>query len=391
MLKLMALVALEEESLDLACWQSTRGKRAPWNGQRVLDVALSVVRSMPRSALEILKSEAWKKSNGAPVVSLQDSVGWSVTCFDVVKNRSLLRELLRASPSTVPSGYWIADVLLPADQVLKGRFLAPGGTGSDKFEQALREGQKGKKLIQYVRRLWRANACSRDTHINELKSLLQGEEVAVEDEDENEDACNSSDEELAPIRDGDPLDEEQFFREIDEVELDESRKDDDDTFWRELEKAFPKDLESVRPPALPEAWSPPGPPLKKTKKSPAVMKRPASTSHIRSARAARPPAVSMLDFADDASRNTYLSEIGVPMECMPTQAPLGKGSYTVRTSGGAAVQVLVAKRKFFLVSKHGGVLEPGEKQTYTWGEYPMHVWKEVRAIAGWDDDATAAQ
>ncbi len=186
--------------------------------------------SIPGSALDILKSEAWKNKNGGPILCLKDEVGWSLTRVDVKNNNAILRIILTACPSSVPTGYWIADVLLLADRMLKGRFLAPAGTCSDKLSQALMEGGKAKKLIGYLRRMWRRHECSHDVSINELKSLLLREQ-------EVEHASDLQEVEWAPITNGDPSDEEQFFREIDELELDEARIDDDDTFLRDLEDA----------------------------------------------------------------------------------------------------------------------------------------------------------
>ena len=109
----------------------------------------------------------------------EDSVAWSVSESDIVTNLPLVEAVAEVYGHKVPSGFFLADVLLRLDELLAGRLLIPR---ESRFEtrqsMALCEGGKWKKLVQHLRQLWRDHPHgARTEEVARLKALLVKKEA----------------------------------------------------------------------------------------------------------------------------------------------------------------------------------------------------------------------
>ena len=82
-------------------WRSpTRGLKANWRLPDVEKLAADVWESLPSTVRGLLANP---KFQGAPLVSLKDSVGWRVKVQDLVNNKILILPILRMLPDRTPS------------------------------------------------------------------------------------------------------------------------------------------------------------------------------------------------------------------------------------------------------------------------------------------------
>ena len=132
----MALVAAQPS------WVSCRGRKAPWSEDEIKSAAQRLVDTMPAAAKDVIASPDWKKKGGGAIVTMKDEVGWTPTRSDIKNNSILLEVFLHHSPAKVPSGFWFADILLEADEMLDSKFLCPGKSRPEKMLQAVGEGGK---------------------------------------------------------------------------------------------------------------------------------------------------------------------------------------------------------------------------------------------------------
>ena len=88
-------------------------------------------------------------------------------------NFAFVKEVAARYADRIPSSFFFADAFLQCDKLLGERLLIPRKAAETKSSLALQEGGKLKKLMQYLRFLFRESPRSRHEQINELKGLLQ--------------------------------------------------------------------------------------------------------------------------------------------------------------------------------------------------------------------------
>ena len=98
---------------------------------------------------------------------------------DLVMNFTWLRPWAMRMPQSAPSAFYIADVLLETDRLLSSNLLLPKDASTvdeiaaAKQTLALTEAGRLKKMLQYLRYLFRASPTSSNPKLNELKSFLR--------------------------------------------------------------------------------------------------------------------------------------------------------------------------------------------------------------------------
>ena len=91
-------------------WRSpTRGSKASWAKNEVETLGAAIWDALPDAVKALFKSAKFK---GAPLIAIQDSIGWHVNMKDLVANSLLLVPFLEAFGDRTPSSFLIADVLL---------------------------------------------------------------------------------------------------------------------------------------------------------------------------------------------------------------------------------------------------------------------------------------
>jgi hypothetical protein len=170
-----APVALVEHLLAVPAFKSLRSK-ATWTKETVCKVVDNMEQFIGEDACALIKSGKYAPG---PVVKIgagagsEDDLELSVSQADCKAHYVLLKPVLQHFKDRVPSGFFLGDAFLELDQRLAGQLLKPYPTNAAKREvRALQEGGKLKKLIQYLRLLFRASDVSRDPVILELKALL---------------------------------------------------------------------------------------------------------------------------------------------------------------------------------------------------------------------------
>ena len=108
---------------------------------------------------------------GGQVISLEDQTGWAVRVGDLKAHHAFLRPLVKEFPSTVPSGFLCADVLLELNRMFDDKLFVPIEDDT-KDEMALANGGKLKKMVGALRNLYRHAKAGKDDIISELKGYL---------------------------------------------------------------------------------------------------------------------------------------------------------------------------------------------------------------------------
>ena len=95
---------------DAKDWRSpTRGLKATWGSTEVDKLAADIWDSFPKAVRGLLADEKFK---GAPLVTLEDSLGWRIKVQDLVNNKILLMPIVSRFPDRTPSLFFLADTIL---------------------------------------------------------------------------------------------------------------------------------------------------------------------------------------------------------------------------------------------------------------------------------------
>ncbi|CAK0835375.1 unnamed protein product, partial [Prorocentrum cordatum] len=149
-------------SLDPAAWASLRGKECGWGRLDVQKTAAALVEQPPAGVIEKVKAGVeWK---GQQLISLKDEPDVKA----VVQNAVWLTAFLQAYDARVAPVYCIADVLLWIDEHNCSGKLLNATLHKSKEVIALQQAGEVKKLISYLRYLWRASAKSRNRTVQIL-------------------------------------------------------------------------------------------------------------------------------------------------------------------------------------------------------------------------------
>jgi hypothetical protein len=152
-------------------FKSSRGCAVPWTQTEVTELASVMFNTLPNEVHRLVSSDAFK---GGPIIML-DSVLQSPTRKHLRQNKFWIQAVARVFPATVPSGYFLADALLELNDMLDGNLLkvTDPDVRAGQLTLALQEAAKLKKLIGYLRYLYRATDQSSCPQVAALKALLQ--------------------------------------------------------------------------------------------------------------------------------------------------------------------------------------------------------------------------
>jgi hypothetical protein len=140
-------------------------------------MAQSLVAHMPATFVDLLRSDV--KLGGGQPVQLGGTEKDRVTDEAIAANRTWLLGIVSVCPTTVASHYLIADAFLVANEYMNGRVLIvpPAWTAMTQRAMAVQAGVNCKKMIQYIRSLWRRSAhASRGPSsiwVDEIKGLMR--------------------------------------------------------------------------------------------------------------------------------------------------------------------------------------------------------------------------
>jgi hypothetical protein len=142
--------------------------KVTWTMKQVEEVAVQLHSELP-PGVKILLDAPFK----GDLLKLCGENTLTSPCKDDVSTNSIwLRPFQRHNPYSVPSGYFIADVLLFLDYLFAFNLLA-GDDCQGKTDKAMDEARKIKKLIGHLRHLFRKANSSRNEDVHNLKRLMK--------------------------------------------------------------------------------------------------------------------------------------------------------------------------------------------------------------------------
>ena len=150
-------------------FRSSRGCTVPWGHAEVAELANIMFETLPPQVHDLVASELFK---GGPIIML-DNVLQSPGRKHLRQNRFWLHALIKVFPASVPSAYFLADALLELNHMFDGNLLKVLGGQDSRLTLALQEAAKLKKLLGYLRYLFRATVHSHCPEVAALKALLQ--------------------------------------------------------------------------------------------------------------------------------------------------------------------------------------------------------------------------
>ena len=109
---------------------------------------------MPMSVLQVIMDDGWA---GGALIQMESEIK-RASSEDCVTNYTWLKPFARSFPSSIPSGFFCADVFLYADRLMMGRLLKPSIPEESKTVLAGKEGSKMKRLMSGLRYLWRSSS-----------------------------------------------------------------------------------------------------------------------------------------------------------------------------------------------------------------------------------------
>jgi len=145
--------------------------RRPWTRTEVTQLASIMFRTLPHQVHRLVSSEALK---GGPIVML-DSVLQSPRQKHLRQNRFWIQAVAKVFPASVPSAYFLAGAMLELNGMFDGNLLKVPvqDVQGCKLTPALQEAAKLKKLLGYLRYLFRSTVQSRCPEVAALKAHLQ--------------------------------------------------------------------------------------------------------------------------------------------------------------------------------------------------------------------------
>ena len=172
-------------------WRTLHTSRASWRKHALVCMAKFVIDELPEGVVNLLLTEQLK---GGPLTVMKDD---RTTHTSLKANAIWILPFIKKTQDRVPSPFYIADVLAEMDRQLQGKLLRPApGKGDNKIALAMAEGMRIKRLIGYLRYLWRASPIARDPDIHHLKSFLEKKDGTSEEasntEGHDDEDCESN-------------------------------------------------------------------------------------------------------------------------------------------------------------------------------------------------------
>ena len=145
-------------------FRSLRPGKTEWDADAVGQCAKHVLKALPHAVIDAVKNNTL---HGPDIIKLKSKVKQR----DLRGNAIWLKAVLQVYNAKVASVYFIADMFMVLDAELNDNLLKPVGNQS-KQKLALKEAGKLKRMISYLRYLWRSTHTSHCPVVHELKQLL---------------------------------------------------------------------------------------------------------------------------------------------------------------------------------------------------------------------------
>lgn len=386
---LVGVVASQESFKSLRC-------KAPWNKSEVDTLASSFEECFGASACDLLRSGNYA---GGPIVQLGADLELHVTRQHVRQHASVIIPVLKIYNDRIPSAFLMADALVELNKRLNGQMLKPYPTNNNKPEaRALDEGLKIKRMLQYLRLLFRASTTSRDPVLDEMKQLMVRKpkkvpELAGESptsptftaQTPSSSMRLSSSPSMESLQDNsDILGETLQILGLPSENTQET--EEEESCWPAVALDVEEALVLDAPPAVPHQRHK-GKAKRKTKgkgvKGKASFK--CKQGKVRGVRNPKSKQEGPKAEERPSGCGEMLSHVGLglPEECYPMQARLGKYSYTLRSENGSVIEVLLKARAFWV--KRAGLEREVSARSFTWKAHgsPAAAWEAAKLAAFW--------
>lgn len=140
-----------------------------WSHEDVAEVANDMKGGLPISLHTLILSEEFK---GGDLVQLSCELS-RPAATEIALNHCWLRPFIKKFPDKVTSGFFIADVLLRVDKMMKNKLLQPINPADTKTTLAQTEANRIKKLTGALRYLWRSSILTLYSYgSNRFESLI---------------------------------------------------------------------------------------------------------------------------------------------------------------------------------------------------------------------------
>ncbi|CAK9056302.1 unnamed protein product [Durusdinium trenchii] len=183
-------------------WRSVRPGKISWTEAEVESLAQAIRDHLPLNVASVLESDNYK---GGDLIMLGSAIA-RPSAQELANNYVWLKPIIQASPTKVPSAYFVTDAFLTLDKKLGYKLFRPG-PGEDRAYLAGREGVRAKKCVGALRYLWRNSTKAHDQRVQDMKSCLSPSPArAAEPEVDAEEAgafLSDAAADDAPVADGD--------------------------------------------------------------------------------------------------------------------------------------------------------------------------------------------
>ena len=167
----------------------------------------------------------------------------AVGALTVLKNGLVAQKalpLVKRVGHRVPSAFYIADILMEMDRQLHFKLLRPArDRGDTKLALALSEAARLKKMMSYLRYLWRASSGSKNPEIHELKSYVTKKSDTDDADTDDDDVEEGKDTQVSGT---DKADDDDGEAEVDEEAQDSGTDQADDSDGEEKGDEEAKDV-----------------------------------------------------------------------------------------------------------------------------------------------------
>ena len=124
-----------------------------WSHEDVAEVATDMKAGLPLALHTLILSDEFK---GGDLVQLSCELSRPAAC-EIALNHCWIRPFVKKFPDKVASGFFVADVFLRLDKMMKNKLLRPINPADTKITLAQTEANRIKKLTGALRYLWRSS------------------------------------------------------------------------------------------------------------------------------------------------------------------------------------------------------------------------------------------